>query len=130
MTPILIIICSAILITLGLVFKYQCHKRPRKQKPFDGQKPDALGTINTLGFTMLGDFTYNNGLQISYYCLSVLGCPIIPLGCYACQVVESEGNSTTYAFGGTQPWKAEEVLQLYSRWLWIVIVVCVIILIA
>lgn len=125
---ITLLIISVLLIVLGLVFKHNCSEHPRKKRMLDGKKPNLLGSINSFGFTMLGNFTYNDGVQISYYCLSVCWCPIIPLGCYACQVVSSEGNSTTYVFGGSQPWKAEEILSLYSRWLWIVALVCAIIL--
>lgn len=114
MQILFIIICAA-LIGIGLWFKSNRKDNIRKNIPFNYKSPGSLSTVNGVGVTMLGSFTYKDGITYSYYFVTVLFLPLIPIECYACQ---QEGNS--YRFFGSQPWKAEEVLQIYSRWLWVV----------
>ena len=125
-TAIILLIISVLCIPTGIWYERSCHHRPRKVVEFNGKKPAMLGSVNTIGFTMLGNFVYRDGLPVSYWCLSIFGCPLIPLGCYCCYVTDEQWNNTQYAFHGSMPWKAEEVLCLYSRWFWIVgfIAVC------
>lgn len=117
---IILLLLSILFVSLGIWFKKTRINHTREFVEADGKSPAMLGSLNSFGTTMLGRFTYKNGVEISYYCLTILWCPIIPLGCYACEeVIDDDINTTKYRFYGRQPWKIEEVLQLYSRWFWL-----------
>ena len=120
----IMLIFSIIAFIWGIVYKYRCPQKNRELYIMTPESPGLLGSINFIGFTMLGTFRYANGVSIAYHCFSILGCPLIPFGCYACEKISSEFFSTSYGFGGKQPWKLAEVLSIYSRWFLLVAFFC------
>ena len=98
-TAIIMLIISAFCILIGIWYKRSCRNRPRKVIEFNGKRPAILGSVNTIGFTMLGNFVYRDGLPVSYWCLSIFGCPLIPLGCYCCYITEKSCVYTQDGFG-------------------------------
>lgn len=104
---------------LGVVYKRRCPQKIRRVYDDTYGRPFYLGTLNFCGLTMLGSFRYKNEVTISYYCLSLFWCPVIPLGCYECERESYNVIKSIYTFGGKQPWMFSEVLALYSRWFWI-----------
>ena len=113
---IIYFVLSIAVFAWGFIHKYRCERRNRGRYPSAPETPALLGSINFIGFTMLGNFEYADGVTVSYCCLSVLGCPVIPFSCYECRVQDYEGKTTTYGFLGRQPWRFAEVSALYSRW--------------
>lgn len=109
---------------LGFIYKSRCSRRNRGHYLSSAGSPLLLGTINFVGISMLGNFQYADGVNVSYCCLSFLGCPVIPFSCYECTKQESDLFSTSYAFYGRKAWKLAEVASLYSRWALLVAIYC------
>ena len=106
-----IIFCALFIVAfvLGFIYKSRCSRRTRGRYPSYAGSPLLLGTINFVGITMLGNFEYADGVNVSYCCFAILGCPVIPFSCYECTKKDIEMSSTTYEFYGRQPWKLAEV---------------------
>ena len=81
-----------------------------------------LGTINGIGFTLLGGWgRYDPDTNsTAYYLFFSFFVPLITLGCYRAIEVAENGNSTQYQIFGHDKWRFWEVLAVYlSSYSWV-----------
>lgn len=117
MYQIALILVNIFILLAGMLINKQREKKIRNVVPPNSKHPWKLFSYYGIGMKMLGNFRYRNEVSIMYYCFSFLSFPILPIGCYMCR----SADTSSYRIPGTQPWRIDEVLQLFSRWLWIVL---------
>lgn len=128
----ILVIVSVIITGAGLLYTFSRKYKDRKlNDPSNNKAPGSLDMqryllVFKIGLTMVGSFRYRDGANISYHCFGislgdVIALPIIPLGCYDCEVFANiSGDCPEWVFRGSQPWLLGEVISLYSRWFWFI----------
>lgn len=119
---IALILLNICILVAGMLVNKNREKKIRAVTNSNSKHPWKLFSCYGIGMKMLGNFRYRNEVSIMYYCFSFFSFPILPIGCYMCKSVDS----SSYRIPGTQPWRIDEIIQLYSRWLWVVLIVLII----
>ena len=84
---------SVCLLIWDILFKSHCRKEKREVHILGYDTPDSLTTYNGIGSLMLGNFSYVNGVTVSYCIYVFLGFIVWIKGCYFCK---KDGSSYTF----------------------------------
>lgn len=107
--PLFAFSISVCLLTWDILFKRHCRKEKREVTLLGHDYPESLKTYNGIGRTMLGNFSYANGVSVSYCIYVFLGIIVWIKGCYFCTK-----SGSTYSFYAEINGKPLEIFYLFS----------------